>query len=101
MSWLYCDPKSRTSTESWAATVGVSSVCGAAVIVTSRCPPVRIDPERFGSNPHPNPLLTLLQLAFGLDRRRDHHLGLLELADVASPADPHGRLDGAHQVHRA
>ncbi len=40
----------------------------------------------------------LIDLAFGLDRRGNHHLRLLELTDVVSTRHPHGRLQGAHEV---
>src|SRR4051812_2077169 len=47
---------------------------------------------------HPDLLSLLKELAFVLDRRRDHELGLLELAQRARAADPHGGAKGADEV---
>src|SRR5262245_62583424 len=52
--------------------------------------------------PRGSQLLGALEhLAFGLDRRSDDQLGLLQLADVARADRAHARADGADQVHRA
>src|SRR6185369_5777347 len=52
--------------------------------------------------PRASQLLRLLEdLAFGLDRRRDDELGLLQLLDALSAHRPHARADGAHEVQGA
>src|SRR3954465_8901941 len=57
ISWAYCAPRSTTRTRSWSPT----SIARSAT--------------------HPDVLRALERLALGLERRRDHHLGLLELLD--------------------
>src|SRR4030081_3065419 len=94
MSWLYCDPKSRTRTASWATVEGTSSGAGGASTVVIHRPPLC-------SNAHPDALLALLGLALGLDRRGDDHLRQLEIADRARTAHTHRALERADEVHRA
>src|ERR1700688_4044671 len=87
ISWLNCDPKSRTrivccrkppfaASRSWAA---------AAVMLSSALS-------------HAHVLGLLEDLAFGGDRRRDHHLHVLELGDVASAADTEGGAQRPSEV---
>src|SRR5438445_184556 len=97
ISWLYCEPKSRTSTVSWAVPGRVSMpepVSTAVVIAVS-------PPSLAASHPHPDPLLALLQLALGLDRRGHHHLRVLKLADGSRSAHSHRALQRADQIHAA
>src|SRR5215470_12980840 len=75
---VYCPPKSMMAILS-----GVSTMLGGAL-------------------PRAAELLGLLEdLAFGLDRRRDDQLGLLELTDVAGSHRAHARANGADQVERS
>src|SRR5213593_2924101 len=83
MSWEYCPPKSRTSTSSVIADGNPLSDRGATV------------------GAHAHRLLALQLLALGLDRRGDHHLGALEIADVLVPTGGHRGAERAHQVEGA
>src|SRR5690242_12713010 len=56
---------------------------------------------RPGPLPHPDPLGLLQRLALRLDRRREHHLGLLEVVDRLVAAGRRRRPGRAHQVERA
>src|SRR5215216_259299 len=118
ISCEYCPPKSRTNTSSWAVsgartsmaspeTVSVPVTPLAAVGVAGTAAPSVIADcySRRHSSPavgaHAHGLLALELLALGLERRRDHHLGALEVADVLIAAGGHGRPQRADQVERA
>src|SRR5216684_2724674 len=76
ISWLNCDPKSRTRTVCWRI-AGVDSLPGRAAVA------VRLS----SALPHAHVLRLLEGLALGRDRRRDDHLDVLELGDVVRSAD--------------
>src|SRR5687767_11817165 len=62
------------------------------------------DAVRDGSlavRPHANRLRALELLALGLERRRDHHLGPLEVANVLVAARGHRGPKRSHQVEGA
>src|SRR5258708_21028058 len=77
MSWLYCEPKSSTSTVWRPCPFFASGRVSVAVAVLLR-----------SGLPHAHVLGLLPGLALPRDRRGDHHLDLLDLADVARPAPP-------------
>src|SRR5215218_259787 len=118
ISCEYCPPKSRTNTSSWAVsgartsmaspeTVSVPVTPLAAVGVAGTAAPSVIADcySRRHSSPavgaHAHGLLALELLALGLERRRDHHLGALEVADVLIAAGGHRGTQRADQAERA
>src|SRR6266851_2423635 len=87
ISWLNCDPKSRTRTVCW-RTAGVVSFRGRAAAA------VRLS----SALPHAHVLRLLERLALGRDRRSDDHLHVLELGDVVRAADAERRPKGAREI---
>src|SRR5207302_2522215 len=72
------------------------------------CPPPQAGAEDSGESrlgrplcPHADLLSLLEELALVLDRRRNHQLRLLELAQGRGSAYAHRRTEGADQVLRA
>src|SRR6266849_2756212 len=78
ISWLNCDPKSRTSTVCSRGPPLSSSRAAAAVMLSSALP-------------HAHVLGLLEHLALGGDRRRDDHLHMLELGDVVGATNAERR----------
>src|SRR4030095_5386622 len=78
MSWAYCAPKSTTRTVS----------CAVVKVPT-------------GLTPHPDALAALERLALGLQRRRHHDLGLLELLECLVAGGGHRRAQRTEQIERA
>src|SRR3954469_23650995 len=118
MSCEYWPPKSRTSTSSCAVEGGFTSTDSAetasvpvtplaAVGVAGPAAPSVIrnrDPGRHRGpavGPHTDRLLALELLALGLERRRDHHLSALEVADVLVAAGRHRGPKSPDEVERA
>src|ERR1700742_693031 len=108
ISCEYCPPKSRTSTSSTARGSGSSPPgstisCSSALAAT---PSVIADGDSRGHGrspvrPHPDALLVLELLALAHQRRRDHHLGPLEGADVLVSTGGHRGFQRPHQVEGA
>src|SRR6266581_6320576 len=90
MSWLYCEPKSRTRTV-WrpCSLFAAGRACVAAAVSLS------------SGLPHADVLGLLQGLALRRDRRGDHHLDVLELGDVARAAHAERRAQRAGEVLRA
>src|SRR5919108_2674450 len=119
ISCEYCPPKSRTRTSSCAtARSSASSSTGWSAAMPEPCPRVTrsvlIDRsssrvtrsvcdkrDRPSSCGHADLLLALQLLALGLQRRRDHQLGPVELGDVLVSAGRHRAPQRAHEVERA
>src|ERR1700694_1768719 len=80
ISWLNCDPKSRTRTVCWFFSAG--TLARGSPFTVSRCWAAAAVMLR-SALPHTHVLGLLEHLAFGGDRRRDDHLDVLELRDVA------------------
>src|SRR5207249_9260002 len=97
MSWAYWAPKSTTRTVSKAARSGA----GGSVQTGSAGSAIRRAPGTPGSVAHADALRSLQALAFGLQRRGDHDLGLLELLDRLIATRRHRRAEGAEQVEAA
>ena len=57
--------------------------------------------HRSRGGAHADPLLLLELLALGLERRRHHHLGLVERCDVLVATGGHRGAQAAHEVERA
>src|SRR5437773_5036816 len=90
MSWLYCEPKSRTRTV-WrpCSLFAAGRACVAAAVLLS------------SGLPHADVLGLLQGFALRRDRRGDHHLDVLELGDVARAAHAERRAQRAGEVLRA
>src|SRR6266566_2585595 len=102
MSWLYCEPKSSTSTV-WRPCPSFASgrVCVAVAVLNSvGLLPGALCALRSGL-PHADVLGLLQGLALRSDRRGDHHLDVLELGDVARAAHAESRAQRAGEVLRA
>src|SRR3954453_24109240 len=113
ISCEYWPPKSSTRT-SFCATArsSASSSTGCSAATAEPCPrETRSSPagacvsvcdkrHRSAARRHPDLLLTLELLALGLQRRRDQHLGAVELRDVLVSAGRHRGPERAHQVER-
>src|ERR1700754_4602402 len=100
ISCEYWPPKSRTSTS--------STACASAAGIPSAgttCSVIRYGNSRGNRGPsiraHANRLLVLELLALAHQRRRDHHLGPLEGADVLVAAGGHRGFQRPHQVEGA
>src|SRR2546427_5843914 len=90
MSWLYCEPKSRTRTV-WRPCPLFASGRGCVAVAVL-----------FSSGlPHADVLGLLQGLALRRDRWGDHHLDVLELGDVARAAHAERRAQRAGEVLRA
>src|SRR5258708_30294491 len=87
ISWLNCDPKSRTSTVCWRI-AGVDSLPGRAAVA------VRLS----SALPHAHLLGLLERLALRCDRWRDDHLDVLELGHVVLATDSERRSQSAGDV---
>src|SRR5467141_3989300 len=87
MSWLNCDPKSRTSTVCWSI-AGLDSLPGRAAVA------VRLS----SALPHADVLRLLKGLALRCDRGGDDHLDVLELGHVVRAADAKRRTEGAGEI---
>src|SRR5215211_8779046 len=119
INWEYCPPKSRTSTSSRSAatarssgvislTAGEAGSAGSPGASSRAATPWSLirschprGNHRTAVRAHADRLLTLELLALGLQRRRDHHLGALEVADVLVAAGGHRGTQRADQVERA
>ncbi len=111
ISCEYWPPKSRTRTSSVAARRGGVGRLGgerlgahstSAGIAPPRCRSTPVRRMRRGrGGPHADLLVALELLALGLERRRDHHLGLVEGGDVLVAAGGHRGAQAAHQVEGA
>src|SRR5215211_6868322 len=90
MSCAYWPPKSRTRIkEGPSGTSGVGSREWWGVLLSALYSPLPAHPDALGA---------LLDLAFRVQGRRVHDLGLLELLDVLVAGGRHARPEGAHQV---
>src|SRR5205085_1415353 len=90
MSWLYCEPKSRTRTV-WRPRSLFASGRGCVAVAGA-----------FSSGlPHADVLGLLEGLALRRDRRGDHHLDVLELRDLTRAAHAERRTQRAGEVLRA
>src|SRR5438445_10458350 len=87
MSWLNCDPKSRTSTVCWRI-AGLDSLPGRAAVA------VRLS----SALPHAHVLRLLKGLALRCDRRGDDHLDVLELGHVVRATHAKRRPEGAGEI---
>src|SRR6266852_5957248 len=87
ISWLNCDPKSRTRTVCWCS-AGLDSLRGRAAVA------VRLS----SALPHTHVLRLLKRLAFRCDRWRDDHLYVLELGDVVRATYSERRTQGAGEI---
>src|SRR5260370_19126612 len=87
MSWLNCDPKSRTSTVCWRI-AGLDSLPGRAAVA------VRLS----SALPHAHVLGLLEPLALRCDRWGDDHLYVLELGDVVRATYTERRNQGAGEA---
>src|SRR4051794_4262579 len=107
MSCEYCPPKSRTRTSSRGAPApaGAWASPPPALGVAARASVIRYGYGLCHHGPavrtHADRLLALELLALGLERRGDHDLGALEVADVLIPAGRHRGPQGPHQVEGA
>src|SRR5436190_1902357 len=106
MSWEYWPPKSSTTTSSaatWRSTSSSSTGCSAASAEPGPCDCRSVGDKchRAAACAHADRLLALEGLALGLQRRRDHQLGPVELRDVLVAAGRHRRAQAAHEVERA
>src|SRR5690348_1233212 len=90
MSWLYCEPKSRTRT-----------VCRCRPPFTSDRFLGAVAVLRLLSLAHTDVLGVLERLALRRDRRGDDHLHVLELGDVVRATDAQRRTPRAGDVLRA
>src|SRR4051812_182473 len=108
ISCEYCPPKSRTRTV-WPTTSGSGAEEASTALGSGRVAAetsvirggYRLGNSRASVGAHADSLLALELLALGLEGRRDHHLGALEVADVLVAAGGHGGPQGAHQVEGA
>src|ERR1019366_7647036 len=105
ISCEYWPPKSSTTTSSVAA-AGIESALGGSAAAGTGLVAVTglvgdTDRRGFAVRAHPDALLALELLAFGLERRRDRQLGAVELGDVAVAAGRHRGPQRAHQVESA
>src|SRR5262245_54066809 len=122
ISWEYWPPKSRTSTSSVAGrapTPSVMTISGSAPgalrsgtwtrsalsFVAAAARWASVIRDRYSGvhrgaaiGAHADVLLVLELLALGLEGRRHHHLGPVELGDVGVAAGRHRRPQRAHQV---
>src|SRR5215203_7160305 len=90
MSCAYWPPKSRTRIkEGPSGTPGVGSREWWGVLLSALYSPLPAHPDALGA---------LLDLAFRVQGRRVHDLGLLELLDVLVAGGRHARPEGAHQI---
>src|SRR6478672_207996 len=118
ISCEYWPPKSRTSTSSRAVSGGRSSTVSSETVSVPVTPlaAVGVAGTAAGSviaygypgghrgppvGAHAHGLLALELLALGLERRRDHHLGALEVADVLVSAGRHRGLERTDEVEGA
>src|SRR3954453_17775303 len=106
ISCEYWPPKSRTRTSSWAGSGAGARISPPTPEAAVARPSVIADGYRLGDDgaavpAHPHRLLVLEPLALGLERRRDHHLGPLEVADVLVAGRRHRGAKGADQVEGA
>src|SRR3954471_10861519 len=108
ISCEYWPPKSRTRTSFCAtarSSASSSTGCSAATPepgpAETRSVSVCDKRHRSAARRHADRLLALQLLALGLQRRRDHQLGPVELGDVLVAAGRHRGLQRAHQVERA
>src|SRR6478752_7229772 len=118
ISCEYWPPKSRTTTSSRAVSGGRSSTVSSETVSVPVTPlaAVGVAGTAAGSviaygypgghrgppvGAHAHGLLALELLALGLERRRDHHLGALEVADVLVSAGRHRGLERTDEVEGA
>src|SRR3954463_12209205 len=87
ISCAYCAPRSTTSTLSWWVSSAVTSA--------------PVDARWCALAAHADALRALQRLALGLQRRRDHHLGLLELLHRLVAGGGHRGAERTEQVERA
>src|SRR5258708_25074564 len=99
MSWLYCEPKSSTSTVWRPCPFFASGRVWVAVAVLNSVGllPGALCALRSGL-PHADVLGLLQGLALRSDRRGDHHLAVLALGDVARAANAKRRAQPAGEV---
>src|SRR6266571_6164218 len=90
MSWLYCEPKSRTRTVWRPCSLFAAGRACVAVAVLLR-----------SGLPHADVLGLLQGLALRRDRWGDHNLDVLELGDIARAAHAERRAQRAGEVLRA
>src|ERR1700694_5127491 len=95
ISWLNCDPKSRTRTVCWFFNAGTLS--RGSPFTVSRCWAAAAVMLR-SALPHAHVLGLLKNLALRGDRRRDDHLHVLELGDVAGATHAERRAQRPGEV---
>src|ERR1700722_2598349 len=83
------------STSPAGSDAGAGATTAASVIYENRC----CGCPSVGAHPHA--LVALERLALGLERRRDHDLGAVELREVLVTAGRHRRPQATEQVERA